>query len=60
MQEEHLVFWSDLANIINESALLAARKNKRIVTMIDVEEAKDKIMMGAERRSKVITEDDKN
>jgi cell division protease FtsH len=50
---------ADLANIINESALLAARKNKRIVTMIDVEEAKDKIMMGAERRSKVITEDDK-
>ena len=50
---------ADLANIINEAALLAARKNKRIVTMIDVEEAKDKIMMGAERRSKVITEDDK-
>jgi cell division protease FtsH len=50
---------ADLANIMNEAALLAARKNKRIVTMIDVEEAKDKIMMGAERRSKVITEDDK-
>ena len=50
---------ADLANIINEAALLAARKNKRIVTMIDVEEAKEKIMMGAERRSKVITEDDK-
>ena len=50
---------ADLANIVNEAALLAARKNKRIVTMIDVEEAKDKIMMGAERRSKVITEDDK-
>ncbi len=50
---------ADLANIINESALLAARKNKRIVTMSDVEEARDKVMMGAERRSKVITEDDK-
>ncbi len=50
---------ADLANIINESALLAARKNKRIVTMIEVEEARDKVMMGAERRSKVITEDDK-
>ena len=50
---------ADLANIVNESALLAARKNKRIVTMIDFDEAKDKIMMGAERRSKVITEDDK-
>ena len=50
---------ADLANIVNEAALLAARKNKRIVTMVDVEEAKDKIMMGAERRSKVITEDDK-
>ena len=42
-----------------KSALLAARKNKRIVTMIDIEEAKDKVMMGAERRSMVMTEDDK-
>ncbi|WP_072090927.1 ATP-dependent zinc metalloprotease FtsH [Candidatus Pelagibacter communis] len=50
---------ADLANIINESALLASRKNKRIVTMIDIEEARDKVMMGAERRSKVISEDDK-
>ena len=50
---------ADLANLVNESALLAARKNKRIVTMIDVEEAKDKVMMGAERRSMVMTEDDK-
>ena len=39
---------ADLANIVNESALLAARKNKRIVTMSDLEEAKDKVMMGAE------------
>ena len=45
---------ADLANLINESALLAARKNKRVVTMSDVEEAKDKVMMGAERRSMVM------
>ncbi len=50
---------ADLANLINESALLAARKNKRIVTMSDIEEAKDKVMMGAERRSMVMTEDEK-
>ena len=39
--------------------LLAARKNKRVVTMSDVEEAKDKVMMGAERRSMVMTEEEK-
>ena len=50
---------ADLANLINESALLAARKNKRIVTMQEVEESKDKVMMGAERRSMVMTEEDK-
>tara|TARA_B100000963_G_scaffold104521_2_gene90512 strand:- start:14719 stop:16551 length:1833 start_codon:yes stop_codon:yes gene_type:complete len=50
---------ADLANLINESALLAARKNKRVVTMSDVEEAKDKVMMGAERRSLVMSEDEK-
>jgi cell division protease FtsH len=50
---------ADLANLCNESALLAARKNRRIVTMSDIEEAKDKVMMGAERRSMVMTEDDK-
>jgi len=50
---------ADLANLCNESALLAARKNKRIVTMSDIEEAKDKVMMGAERRSMVMTDDDK-
>lgn len=50
---------ADLANLANEAALLAARKNKRIVTMADIEEAKDKVMMGAERRSMVMTEDDK-
>ena len=50
---------ADLANLCNEAALLAARKNKRIVTMIDIEEAKDKVMMGAERRTMVMTEEDK-
>ncbi len=50
---------ADLANLVNEAALLAARKNKRIVTSEDFEEAKDKVMMGAERRSMVMTEDEK-
>ena len=50
---------ADLANLVNESALLAARKNKRIVTNLEFEEAKDKVMMGAERRSMVMTEDEK-
>ncbi len=50
---------ADLANLVNEAALLAARKNKRIVTFEEFEEAKDKVMMGAERRSMVMTEDEK-
>ena len=50
---------ADLANLVNESALLAARKNKRVVTYVEFEEAKDKVMMGAERRSMVMTEDEK-
>ncbi|PHZ85757.1 ATP-dependent zinc metalloprotease FtsH [Paremcibacter congregatus] len=50
---------ADLANLVNEAALLAARKNKRVVSMSDFEEAKDKVMMGAERRSMVMTEDEK-
>ena len=50
---------ADLANLVNESALLAARKNKRIVTSLEFEEARDKVMMGAEKRSMVQTEDDK-
>ncbi len=50
---------ADLANLCNESALLAARKNKRVVTMSDIEESKDRVMMGAERRSMVMTDDDK-
>jgi cell division protease FtsH len=50
---------ADLANLVNEAALLAARANKRVVTMADFENAKDKVMMGAERRSMVMTEKDK-
>ncbi len=50
---------ADLANLVNEAALLAARKNKRVVTMDEFEEAKDKVMMGAERRSMVMTEEEK-
>jgi cell division protease FtsH len=50
---------ADLANIVNEAALLAARAGKRMVTMVDFEAAKDKVMMGAERRSMVMTEEEK-
>ncbi len=50
---------ADLANLVNEAALLAARKNKRIVTYQEFEEAKDKVMMGAERRSMVMSEEEK-
>ena len=50
---------ADLANLVNEAALLAARRNKRVVTMAEFEEAKDKVMMGAERRSMVMSEDEK-
>ena len=50
---------ADLANLVNEAALLAARKNKRIVTNAEFEESKDKVMMGAERRSMVMTEEEK-
>jgi len=50
---------ADLSNLVNEAALLAARKGKRVVTQIDFEEAKDKVMMGAERRSMVMSEDEK-
>ncbi len=46
---------ADLANLVNEAALMAARRNKRIVTMAEFEDAKDKIMMGAERRSTAMT-----
>ena len=47
---------ADLANLVNEAALFAARSNKRVVSMVEFEKAKDKIMMGAERRSMVMTE----
>ncbi len=50
---------ADLANLINEAALMAARANKRLVTMSDFENAKDKVMMGPERRSMVMSEDEK-
>ena len=50
---------ADLANLVNEAALNAARKSKRLVAMLEFEEAKDKVMMGAERKSMVMTEDEK-
>jgi cell division protease FtsH len=50
---------ADLANLVNEAALLAARRNKRLVTMSEFEDAKDKVLMGTERRSMVMTEDEK-
>jgi cell division protease FtsH len=49
---------ADLANLVNEAALMAARVGRRFVTMDDFENAKDKVMMGAERRSMVMTEDE--
>ena len=50
---------ADLANLVNESALFAARRNKRLVSMEELELAKDKIMMGAERKSMVMTDKEK-
>lgn len=50
---------ADLANLINEGALMAARKNQKLVTMQNIEEAKDKIMMGAERKSMVMQQSEK-
>ncbi|WP_349369949.1 ATP-dependent zinc metalloprotease FtsH [Salinarimonas sp.] len=50
---------ADLMNLVNEAALLAARRGKRIVTMQEFEDAKDKVMMGAERRTLVMTDDEK-
>jgi len=50
---------ADLANLANEAALLAARRNKRLVTMLDFEDAKDKVLMGAERRSMVMSQKEK-
>ncbi len=50
---------ADLANLVNEAALLAARRNKRLVTQSEFEDAKDKVMMGAERKSMAMTEEEK-
>ena len=50
---------ADLANLVNEAALLAARRDKQSIQMEDLEDAKDKVLMGAERRSVVISEEDK-
>jgi len=50
---------ADLANLVNEAALLAARRNKRLVTQLEFEDSKDKVMMGAERRSMAMTEEEK-
>jgi cell division protease FtsH len=50
---------ADLANLVNEAALLAARRGKRVVTMKEFEDAKDRVMMGAERRSMAMTEEEK-
>ncbi len=50
---------ADLMNLVNEAALMAARRGKRIVTMVEFEDSKDKIMMGAERRTLVMTEGEK-
>src|SRR5665213_2612963 len=50
---------ADLANLVNEAALMAARKNRRMVTQHDFEEAKDKVMMGAERKSMAMSDEEK-
>ena len=50
---------ADLANLVNEAALLAARRSKRLVTQLEFEDAKDKVMMGAERRSMIMSEEEK-
>src|SRR3569833_3838519 len=50
---------ADLMNLVNEAALTAARRNKRMVTQAEFEEAKDKVMMGAERRTLVMTDEEK-
>ncbi|HEX7785324.1 MAG TPA: ATP-dependent zinc metalloprotease FtsH [Methylomirabilota bacterium] len=50
---------ADLANLVNEAALLAARQDKKVVEMIDFENAKDKVLMGAERKSMIITDEEK-
>jgi cell division protease FtsH len=51
---------ADLANVVNEAAILAARKNRKVITQIDFEEALEKVSLGPERRSRVISEKEKN
>jgi cell division protease FtsH len=51
---------ADLANLVNEAALLAARRNKKVVTMRELEEAKDKVMMGTERKSMIMSDEEKS
>ena len=51
---------ADLANVVNEAALLAARNDKSVIDMVDIDNAKDKVLMGVERRSMVISEEEKN
>src|SRR5690606_2881039 len=50
---------ADLENLVNEAALIAARKDKKFLEMVDFESAKDKVMMGSERRSMVLTDQEK-
>ena len=50
---------ADLANLVNEAALLAARSNRKVVTQYDFEMAKDKVIMGAERKSRVVGDEEK-
>ena len=50
---------ADLANLVNEAALLSARRNKRKITLREFEDARDKVMMGAERRTLAMTEEEK-
>ena len=50
---------ADLANLVNEAALFAARQNRKVVTMHDIELSKDKVLMGAERRSMILTDEEK-
>jgi cell division protease FtsH len=51
---------ADLENLVNEAALLAARKNRDLIAMLDFEEAKDKVMMGLERKSMILSDEEKN
>ena len=50
---------ADLANLVNEAALIAARQNRKVVTQFDFELAKDKVMMGVERKSLIISDEEK-